>query len=102
MAVSQCVENLITNALKYGKDQRWIGIRACVADGGKNGQTPTNTMYFLNSDYIYYRPHSRRNFKPLAPDRYSVNQDAVVIPLLWMGNVVCSNRARQGRLLDAA
>lgn len=38
MAVSQCVENLITNALKYGKDQRWIGIRARVADGGKSGR----------------------------------------------------------------
>ena len=37
MAVSQCVENLITNALKYGKDQRWIGIRARVFDGGKSG-----------------------------------------------------------------
>jgi signal transduction histidine kinase len=32
MAVSQCVENLVTNALKYGKEQRWIGIRAFVAE----------------------------------------------------------------------
>jgi signal transduction histidine kinase len=32
MAVSQCVENLVTNALKYGKEQRWIGIRASVAE----------------------------------------------------------------------
>ena len=38
MAVSQCVENLVTNALKYAKDQRWIGIRARVADGGKSGR----------------------------------------------------------------
>ena len=28
MAVAQCVENLITNALKYSRDERWIGIRA--------------------------------------------------------------------------
>jgi signal transduction histidine kinase len=28
MAVSQCFENLVTNALKYGKDQRWMCIRA--------------------------------------------------------------------------
>ena len=35
MAVSQCVENLITNALKYAKDQRWIGIRARATDAGK-------------------------------------------------------------------
>jgi signal transduction histidine kinase len=32
MAVAQCVENLITNALKYGRDGRWIGIRARVVD----------------------------------------------------------------------
>jgi signal transduction histidine kinase len=37
MAVSQCIENLITNALKYGKEQRWMCIRARVAvnEGGE-------------------------------------------------------------------
>jgi len=33
MAVAQCVENLITNAVKYSRDERWIGIRARVDDG---------------------------------------------------------------------
>ncbi len=32
-ALLQCLQNLITNALKYGKEQRWIGIRAAAADG---------------------------------------------------------------------
>jgi signal transduction histidine kinase len=32
MAVSQCVENLITNALKYSRDEHWIGIRARVVE----------------------------------------------------------------------
>lgn len=35
-ALSQCLQNLITNALKYGGDGRWIGIRAYVA-GEKEG-----------------------------------------------------------------
>lgn len=26
--LSQCLQNLISNALKYGKDQKWLGIRA--------------------------------------------------------------------------
>jgi signal transduction histidine kinase len=30
-ALSRCLENLITNAIKYGGDKRWIGVRACVA-----------------------------------------------------------------------
>ena len=37
MAVSQCLENLVTNALKYGKAARWIRLeatRAPRADGG--------------------------------------------------------------------
>jgi signal transduction histidine kinase len=29
-ALSQCLQNLVTNALKYGGSQRWIGIRARV------------------------------------------------------------------------
>jgi signal transduction histidine kinase len=27
-AVAQCLQNLITNALKYGREQRWVGIQA--------------------------------------------------------------------------
>ena len=38
MAVSQCLENLITNALKYSRDQRWIGIRARVVEDARAGR----------------------------------------------------------------
>jgi signal transduction histidine kinase len=31
-ALSQCLQNLITNALKYGGRQQWIGIRAALGD----------------------------------------------------------------------
>jgi hypothetical protein len=31
-----------------------------------------------------------------------VNQDAVVIPLYWMGNMVCTNRSLQGKLIDVS
>jgi signal transduction histidine kinase len=33
-AVSQCLQNLIVNAIKYSGDSRWIGIRACWEDSG--------------------------------------------------------------------
>lgn len=52
-------------------------------------------MYFLNTDYIHWRPHSQRNFVPLS-DRMSVNQDAIVAPMVWMGNMTVSNRSLQG------
>jgi len=37
-ALSQCVQNLITNALKYGSKQRWIGIQARRTEHGLRGQ----------------------------------------------------------------
>ncbi|MBI3050233.1 MAG: HAMP domain-containing histidine kinase [Acidobacteria bacterium] len=38
MAVAQCVENLITNALKYSRDERWIGIRARLVEDARGEQ----------------------------------------------------------------
>lgn len=54
-----------------------------------------NHMYFLNTDYIYLRPHSTRNWVPMDR-KSSVNQDALIVPLVWAGNLTCSNCARQG------
>jgi two-component system sensor histidine kinase SenX3 len=38
LAVSQCLQNLITNALKYGGRQRWLGIRARCAKNGDGAE----------------------------------------------------------------
>jgi len=58
---------------------------------------PASHMYFLNTDYLKFRPHSKRNFVT-DPERVSVNQDAIVVPLFFGGNLTCSNAARQGVL----
>lgn len=58
-------------------------------------QCPATHMYFLNTDYLFLRPAKGREFKPLG-DKSSVNQDAVVMPVVWAGNMTTSNRARQG------
>ena len=34
LALVQCLQNLITNALKYGGDRKWVGIRASRGDTG--------------------------------------------------------------------
>lgn len=67
-----------------------------VADGGQDGDAPASHMYFLNCDFLHMRPHSKRNFVPLDPDRYSTNQDAMVKLMGWAGNMTVSNRALQG------
>jgi two-component system phosphate regulon sensor histidine kinase PhoR len=36
-ALTQVLQNLITNAVKYGGEDRWVGIRACIARTGRSG-----------------------------------------------------------------
>ena len=67
--------------------------------GNGLGGAPTNTMYFLNTKYIHWRPHARRNMVPLDPDRFSVNQDAMVKLMGWAGNMTLSNAFLQGVLV---
>jgi hypothetical protein len=55
-------------------------------------------MYFLNTKYIFWRPHSARNMVPLDPDRFSVNQDAMIRLIGWAGNMTVSNSFLQGVL----
>ena len=70
-----------------------------VLDGGIGGACPAGTSFFLNTNYIHYRPHSARNMVPLAPNkRYAVNQDAETQILAWAGNLTCSGAQFQGRL----
>lgn len=37
-ALSRCLQNLITNALKYGGEQRWIGVQARIANDALHGE----------------------------------------------------------------
>ncbi len=67
-----------------------------IFDGG--GGAPANHAYFLNSEFIHFRPHKGRNMVPLE-NKTSINQDAMVVPLLWAGNMTLSNAALQGVLI---
>lgn len=78
------------NALKYVTAD-------VVADGGTNlsGGITANHMYFINTDYLELVVHRDANLTEV-PEMRSINQDAVVIPIIWQGNLVCSNRQMQG------
>lgn len=62
------------------------------------GGAPSGTAFFLNTNYLHYRPHADRNMVPLDPSRrVSTNQDAEVQILAWAGNLTCSGRKFMGR-----
>lgn len=56
---------------------------------------PASHAYFLNTDYIELVVHRDANME-MMDDLRSINQDAIVTPILWMGNMVVSNRSLQG------
>ncbi len=68
-------------------------------DGGTNYGSghPNSHMYFLNTDYLRMVVHKDANMTEV-PEQRAVNQDAVVIPIIWQGNLVTSNRSLQGVL----
>lgn len=57
-------------------------------------QCSATRMYLLNTDFLFLRPAKGREFKPLG-DRASTNQDAMVMPVVWAGNMTVSNRSLQ-------
>jgi hypothetical protein len=72
-----------------------------VLDGGIGGFCPASTGFFLNTKYLFLRPHSARNMVTLSPNRrYSINQDAEVQILGWAGNMACNGQQFQGRLTN--
>ena len=72
-----------------------------IFDGGQGGACPANHMYFLNTDYIYLRPHKDRNMKAIGGDRMAINQDALYKIIGWAGNMTMSNAALQGVLVKS-
>lgn len=72
-----------------------------VFDDNTNFGTTDEKAYFLNTDFLYLVQHREAQWTA-DEDKKPVNQDAVVIPMYWMGNMVTTNRARQGVLFDAS
>ena len=80
-----------------------------VLDGGIGSSTysnDANTTYtgnapggwFLNTDFLFFRPHRDRNFTNIGGERQAVNQDAVVKLMGFAGNLTSSGPQFCGRL----
>lgn len=70
-----------------------------VFDGGYGGGASTNHMWMLNTKYIFFRPHTDRNFSPMGGDRNPINQDAVIKLIGFAGNMTMSCAFLQGVLI---
>src|SRR5574343_177200 len=63
-----------------------------------NAGIPSAHMYFINTNYLELVVHSDADLAIMDEVR-PVNQDGAVVPILWMGNLTCSNRAQQGVII---
>lgn len=66
--------------------------------GGVGGNAQASRMRFINSDYLFWRPHARRNMTPIGGDRVPVNQDGTVKFIGLAGALTTSNRRMHGLL----
>mgnify|MGYP001415137029 FL=1 len=64
-----------------------------------NSGIPANHAYFLNTNYIELVVHKDADME-IMDARTPINQDGDVIPILWMGNLTCSNRHLQGVIVE--
>jgi len=60
-----------------------------------NSGIPASHAYFLNTQYFGLTVHRDADLEIMDEQR-PINQDGVVIPILWMGNLTLSNRNQQG------
>jgi hypothetical protein len=72
-----------------------------IFDDNTNFSTTQERAYFLNTDYLYLVQHKEAQWT-MDEEKRPTNQDAIVVPMYWMGNLVCTNRSLQGILFDAA
>jgi uncharacterized protein YaiE (UPF0345 family) len=70
-----------------------------IFDDNVNFGTTDELGYFLNTDYLYLMEHPNARWER-DDNRKPINQNAVMIPIFWMGQMCCSNRSLQGKLVD--
>lgn len=56
---------------------------------------PDSHIYMLNTEYLKLAVHQDADLEAVEA-KVPFNQDGEVVPILWMGNMTCSNRKLQG------
>jgi len=64
-----------------------------------NSGIPSNHAYFINTNYLELVTHKDADLE-IMDEMRPVNQDGAVVQILWMGNLVCSNRKQQAVIIE--
>ncbi len=72
-----------------------------IFDDNTNFGTTAEKAYFLNTKHLYLMEHPEARWTE-DDEKVPVNQDAVVVPIYWMGAMCTSNRSLQGVVIDAS
>ena len=59
-----------------------------------NSGIPSEHFYMINTNYLELVVHRDADLEIMEEMR-PINQDGAVVPILWMGNLTCSNRKQQ-------
>jgi hypothetical protein len=104
IVTTQVIFDAYESALQANK--RWTG-DATLADAGfqtlrfkgatvvVDSHCPAGHMYFLNTKYLDFKVHSKRNFA-FENFRRQEESDAMQARIFWMGQLTCSNNRMQG------
>ena len=91
-------------------NKRFVGTDAGLADAGfstlkfkgadvvTDSHCPSGVMLFLNTKYLDFKVHSKRNFS-FQDFQKPINQDARTAKIFWMGQLVCTNPRMQGMIV---
>jgi hypothetical protein len=72
-----------------------------IFDDNTNFSTTAEKGYFLNTDYIGITQHQDAQWT-MDDEKRPTNQDAIVVPMYWMGYMWVTQRSLQGVLIDAS
>jgi hypothetical protein len=80
--------------------QNLMFVNAEVVYDGDSGIAAEH-MYFLNTDFLFWRPHTDVNMVA-DTKRITYDGDSFIVPILFAGNMTMSNASLQGVLVDGS
>ena len=95
VSLKQYTANTTTGANNGNGGFVSLKYKSCDVFHDGNSGISTSHGYMLNTDYLKLAVHPDADWTTVE-DQRPINQDAVVVPMIWMGNLICSNRALQG------